>query len=214
MSYKYTYGAKRKKSRRRPTGLLLGLTVALALGGALVAVAGLHHAKKLQASQEIAQHTAADAPTVITNYGLPSRLKIPKLQIDTHIIYVGLTKDGNMSVPNNVIDAGWYKYSALPGNTGTAVIAGHLDGLRGEPGVFSNLSKLAPGDTILVTESNGVSVSFIVRATKRYPQTEQPTEVFTSTSGSHLNIITCTGSWDRSEHRFAERLVVFADKAA
>ena len=152
------------------------------------------------------------APKVDTNYGLPNHIQIPKLKVDAHVIYVGLTKTGNMSVPNNVIDAGWYKYGALPGNTGTAVIAGHLDGLRGEPGVFSNLSKLLPGDTITVTEGNGLVVSFVVRETKSYPQTEQPAEVFTSTSGSHLNLITCTGSWDSSEHQFAKRLVVFADK--
>lgn len=147
------------------------------------------------------------------NYGLPVRVQIPKLSIDAHVINVGLTKDGNMSVPNNVIDAGWYKYGGLPGNSGTAVIAGHLDGLRGEPGVFSSLDKLAAGDVITVSGSNGQAVSFTVRETRSYGQNEQPPEVFKSTLGSHLNLITCTGSWDRSAHRFAKRLVVFADKS-
>jgi sortase (surface protein transpeptidase) len=129
------------------------------------------------------------------------------------VVYEGVAKDGSMSVPTNVIDTGWYKYGALPGNTGTAVIAGHLDGLRGEPGVFSNLNKLVAGDTITVLESNGLTVSFVVRTSRSYSQNEQPNEVFYSTSGAHLNLITCTGNWDSSEHRFAERLVVFADKA-
>jgi LPXTG-site transpeptidase (sortase) family protein len=211
MSYKYTYGVRRD-IRRRLIVSLVCLTIVF--GGVLAAMYGLHHTPKLQPTAMIAMHSPVSTPKINTNFGLPNRLQISKLHIDTHVIYVGLTKDGNMSVPTNVIDAGWYKYGALPGNTGTAVIAGHLDGLRGEPGVFSNLSKLVPGDTILVSESNGVIVSFIVRETKKYPQTEQPTEVFNSTSGSHLNLITCTGNWDSSEHRFAERLVVFADKAA
>lgn len=174
---------------------------------------GLHH----PVVQSYAPVTTVHKPTPIhktsSNYALPVRLQIPKLQIDSTVIYVGLTKDGNMSVPTNVIDAGWYKYSALPGNTGTAVIAGHLDGLRGEPGVFSALDKLAQGDTVTVTESNGSHVSFIVRETRSYDQTAQPKEVFSSDSGSHLNLITCTGSWDSAERQFSKRLVVFADKA-
>lgn len=209
MSYKYEHGKKNK--RRWPTLLPIGLIVVL--GGMAGVIFGLPHPPRHRENLAIAKPTATVVPLPTTNYGLPSRLKIPKLKIDTHVIYVGLTKDGNMSVPTNVIDAGWYKYGALPGNTGTAVLAGHLDGLRGEPGVFSNLGKLAPGDTIQVTETNGLDVSFTVRETKRFAQTEQPAEVFKSTSGSHLNLITCIGNWDKTEHRFAERLVVFADKA-
>lgn len=211
MGYKYTYGVKSNK-RHKYTVLLVGLT--MLLGEEFAAVSVLNHSPKRQLSPVIATHKPAAVHKLSTNYSLPTRLQIPKLQIDTHVIYMGLTKDGNMSVPTNVIDVGWYKYGALPGNTGTAVIAGHLDGLRGEPGVFINLSKLVPGDIISVTEGNGLVVSFVVRETKNYPQTTQPAEVFTSTSGSHLNLITCAGRWDSLEHRYAERLVVFADKAS
>lgn len=188
--------------------------MALIISGTLVAAPSLRRAPASQLSQVIETPKFAAAYNTTINFGLPTRLQIPKLKVDTHIINVGLTKDGNMSVPSNVVDAGWYKYSKLPGNTGTAVIAGHLDGLRGEPGVFSKLSKLIPGDTIFVTEGNGLTVSFVIRKTKTYALTEQPAEVFSSANGSHLNLITCTGNWDKSEHRFAKRLVVFADKAS
>jgi sortase A len=207
----YTYGVKSRK-RLKFAVLLVGLAVLIS--AILVVSYTSHKSLKLYQNPSIVTPTPATVHKEDINYSLPTRLQIPKLQIDTHVIYVGLTKDGNMSVPTNVIDAGWYKYGVLPGVTGTAVMAGHLDGLHGEPGVFSNLSKLVPGDTIEVTESNGLVISFVVRETKSYAQTEQPAEVFTSTSGSHLNLITCTGSWDKSEHRFAKRLVVFADKAS
>ena len=213
MSYTYKHVAKNDK-QRRSTLVLIGLPV---LVGALLAVThayGLRHSSvPLRSSPTLAVSTHPPLPRANTNYGLPTRIQIPKLRVDAHVIYVGLTKDGNMSVPTNVVDAGWYKYGALPGNDGTAVIAGHLDGLRGEPGVFSDLTKLAAGDTITVTETNGLTLSFIVRETRSYLQNEQPAEVFTSASGVHLNLITCTGSWDSAEHRFAKRLVVFADKA-
>lgn len=211
MSQKYTHGVRYKK---RPKWRLLVISlVVLAISG-LTALGYKPHsqAEPIRAPAMTVQ-TPPVAPAAV-NYGLPVRLAVPKLQVNAPITYMGLTKGGQMNVPGNVIDAGWYKYGALPGNVGTAVIAGHLDGLRGEAGVFSRLEKLAAGDSIIVTDSNNKAVVFVVREMKSYGQDEQPSEVFNSTSGAHLNLITCAGSWDKTEKKFAKRLVVFADKAS
>ncbi|PIZ82226.1 MAG: class F sortase, partial [Parcubacteria group bacterium CG_4_10_14_0_2_um_filter_41_6] len=38
-------------------------------------------------------------------------------------------------------------------------------------------------------------------------------EVFNSSDGkAHLNLITCTGVWNKEDNAFSERLVVFTDK--
>lgn len=119
-----------------------------------------------------------------------------------------------MAVPTNVVDVGWYKHGSLPGNKGNAVIAGHLKGLKGEPGVFINLNKLQKGDKVLVIDDKQQTASFVVRETRTYAQNEQPGEVFnTKDDGAHLNLITCTGAWDATQHSFAERLVIFTDKS-
>jgi sortase A len=149
---------------------------------------------------------------LVPNHGLPVRLQIPSIKVDAAIGYMGRTETGNMAVPNNIVDVGWYKYGPLPGNTGSAVIAGHIDGNGGKPGVFINLDKLQVGDTILVLEGKGQTSTFIVKLLRTYGQDEQPPEVFTSSTGAHLNLITCSGAWDRTQHHFLERLVVFADK--
>ncbi|HEX7633142.1 MAG TPA: class F sortase [Candidatus Saccharimonadales bacterium] len=145
--------------------------------------------------------------------GLPVRLEIPKLKISAVVVYMGITKAGAMQTPNNAIDVGWYKYGPLPGNSGSAVIAGHIDGIRGEPGVFSNLDALQPGDPLTVADTQGRSTSFVVREVRTYDQNEQPTEVFNSSNGHHLNLITCAGDWDTAQHHFSKRLVVFTDKS-
>ena len=213
MSYKYKQGVKKEKQFKR-TLFLIGLLVSVGAVLVLTYGYGLRDSPvQPRPSPALAIGSHPPLPRASTSYGLPVRVQIPKLRVDARVIYVGLTKEGNMDVPTNVVDVGWYKYGALPGNIGTAVIAGHLDGLQGEPGVFSDLTKLAAGDTITVTESNGLIFSFIVRETRSYLQHEQPAEVFNSVSGAHLNLITCTGSWDSAEHRFAKRLVVFADRA-
>ena len=146
------------------------------------------------------------------NRNLPVRLIIPSIHVDAPILYMGITKSGTMDVPKNITDTGWYKNGPLPGNRGSAVIAGHIDGLRGQPGVFAELSKLPTGSTVKVTDLNGLSTTFVVRMTKTYAQNDQPDEVFHSTDGIHLNLITCTGNWNSTNHQFSQRLVVFADK--
>jgi LPXTG-site transpeptidase (sortase) family protein len=158
--------------------------------------------------QAISSGTLVDARI---NRGLPSQLVIPKLNVAAKVGYMGLTKSGDMETPSNVHDVGWYKYGAIPGNSGTAVVAGHLDGLKGEPGVFSSLDKLQKGDSFSVIDSKNQTIHFVVRETRTYRYDEQAAEVFNSTEGVHLNLITCIGAWDRSQRHFTQRLVVFAD---
>ncbi len=78
--------------------------------------------------------------------GLPVRLKIPKLNVDAGIQYMGLTPDGVMEIPNNIFDVGWFTGSPRPGEKGNAVITGHVAQIRGgiltKPGVFNNLNEL------------------------------------------------------------------------
>ena len=152
------------------------------------------------------------APSPVVNRGLPARLRIPTLKIDAAIGYVGLNKAGAMDVPANVVDVGWYKHGPLPGNTGSAVIAGHVNGPRGEAGVFSHLEALQPGDSISVADGQDQITLFTVREVRTYDQDEQPNEVFNSSEGAHLNLITCAGSWDTNQRHFLKRLVVFADR--
>jgi sortase (surface protein transpeptidase) len=146
------------------------------------------------------------------NEGLPVRLIVPKLQINAAVEFVGVTSMGAMDVPADITEAGWYKYGAHPGENGSAVIAGHLDGKSGEPGVFIKLDKLQLGDGFSVLDDTGKTTSFVVRRIQAYSQDALPEEVFHSNRGAHLNLITCTGAWDRASKSFSNRLVVFADK--
>jgi len=138
-------------------------------------------------------------------------LKISKIGVDAKVVPVGITKEGNMDVPASIYDVGWYTKGAKPGTKGTAVFAGHLDSASGEAGVFASLNKLAVGDIIKFVKPDGKETSFKVTKTKVYGSTDKPSEVFKSTSGTHLNLITCTGSWDKNKSQYDKRLVVFTD---
>jgi LPXTG-site transpeptidase (sortase) family protein len=154
----------------------------------------------------IVKKTSTDA-----TFGLPVRLLIPKLQVDANISYMGLTKDGDMDVPPDLINVGWYKYGTKPGDIGSAVIAGHLEGTE-DLGVFTDLHKLRAGDGLSVRNDRNEIIKFIVRETRTYKQDERPVEIFNKADGSYLNLITCSGTWSNVQQRYSHRFVVFADK--
>jgi LPXTG-site transpeptidase (sortase) family protein len=144
-------------------------------------------------------------------YGLPLRLIIPKINVDANILYMGLTPTGDMDVPADLVNVGWYKFGPHPGDKGSAVIAGHLEGVK-DLGVFIDLDKLQKGDILSTLDDKGVTTTFAVRELKTYPQKDRPSEIFHSEDGAHLNLITCTGIWNNTTKRYSQRLVVFADK--
>lgn len=200
-----------KLGRKLACALLCGVVVALVLAFCTVRMPSKEIPTTAPIQALVLPDKSSKVVVAAANHGLPKRLQIPALNIDAAILYMGVNKSGAMETPGNAVDVGWYKYGALPGNNGSAVIAGHIDGSKGEPGVFSRLAELKPGDILTVSDNLNGSASFTVKDLKVYDQDEQPDEVFNSSQGSHLNLITCTGSWDASNHRFLKRLVVFAD---
>jgi sortase (surface protein transpeptidase) len=92
--------------------------------------------------------------------------------------------------------AGWYRYSPVPGALGPAVIAGHVDSAAVGPSVFFRLSSLRPGDTALVTRTDGSVAEFAVDGVRRYPKGQFPTElVYGDTDHAALRLITCGGAF-------------------
>ncbi len=145
--------------------------------------------------------------------GLPVRLRIPTIGVDTAIEDAVITPDGKMDVPNNSLNVAWFSPGPHPGQEGSAVIGGHFGIKGGIPFVFYNLNKLKSGDTIYVVDDRGSTITFIVRSTKSFDRNADATTVFTSQDGvAHLNLITCEGVWNQVNGTYPERLVVFTDK--
>lgn len=155
--------------------------------------------------------TVTQAPIVDkASIGSPVRLIIPSININANIQHLGVTQTGEMEIPANIIDVGWFSLGPRPGERGSAVIAGHFNGENNEAGVFNNLHKLKMGDQLYIEDDNGKTTSFIVRETRTY-KPGYADEVFNLSNGAHLNLITCDGVWDAVEKSYSKRLVVFAD---
>lgn len=142
--------------------------------------------------------------------GSPVRLSIPAINVNAEIEHVDVNTVGEMEVPNNTVDVGWFKLGPRPGDKGSAVISGHLDGKNGEAGVFINLYKLKKGDKVYIKDDKEKITTFIVRESRTY-NPGYAEEVFSSNDSAHLNLVTCDGVWDGVRKSYSKRLVVFAD---
>jgi LPXTG-site transpeptidase (sortase) family protein len=144
------------------------------------------------------------------NRTLPVRIKIPKIGVDANIQSVGVAASGDMDVPSNADDVGWFEMGARPGELGSAVMAGHFDDKDGRAGVFYGISNLEIGDELFIEDDKGIFLTFVVRGIRIFDP-GYVDEVFNQVNGKYLNIITCDGAWDNKTKSFSKRLVVFTE---
>lgn len=157
---------------------------------------------------------ASSTQNSLTDAPLPDRLIIPKLDIDTDIQHVGITKAGNMAAPDNFVDVSWYKFGTLPGERGSAVISGHEDNAISTPAVFYDLHKLVVGDEVIVVGEDGERLRFRVTKTEIHPYNlSGPAleNIFNAKDANRLNLITCAGDWLPSAKTNDKRLVVYTE---
>lgn len=155
-------------------------------------------------------------PNYLQNYKvapqLPQLLTISKIGVSARVLQVGVDSNNQMEVPKTAYDVAWYNGSSRPGENGAMVIDGHVQGVAG-PAIFSNLKKLAAGDTITVQRGDGKQFTYTVVKTETIPVGDVDTGkllVSADTNKPGLNLITCAGSYDQSADQFDSRTIVYA----
>jgi LPXTG-site transpeptidase (sortase) family protein len=145
---------------------------------------------------------------------IPVRIVIPKIAVDTTVEHVGIGSNGHMKVPSSYATTAWYEPGFKPGDLGHAVIAGHLDNGLGLKAVFAHLKDLEVGDRIYLYDSVQADSSplvFQVVKKESYPDEAAPlSDIYGSSTGKYLNLITCSGNWIQARKSYDERLVVTA----
>jgi LPXTG-site transpeptidase (sortase) family protein len=145
--------------------------------------------------------------------GLPVRLQIPVIGVDSLIEDATITPDGRMDVPAGSVDVAWFALGPHPGQVGSAVIGGHYGIENGVPFVFYQLDKLKVGDNVFIIDDKNDTLAFVVRKIESFDRNADATPVFTSSDGlAHLNLITCEGVWNQVDGNYPQRLVVFTDQ--
>ncbi|MCR6490673.1 class F sortase [Amycolatopsis sp. OK19-0408] len=215
-------GGRRRTVRR----LLLALVVVLALAGGVLIWVGV---TRPSGPGSVASVGSIPAPTttlstsdptttappvsrspVPLSRSAPVSLRVPSIGVSSSLLSLGLNPDRTVESPKDFGKAGWYDLGPTPGEVGASVILGHIDSYRG-PAVFYRLSKLGPGDQILVLRGDGKTAAFTVDAKRQYPKSGFPAnDVYGAVDYAGLRLVTCGGEFDRAARSYLDNIVVYA----
>ena len=152
--------------------------------------------------------TTVPATTEPAAPAYPVSVSIPSIKVQTTLQLLTLDSSGALNPPTNLVQAGWYTGSSVPGQAGPAVLAGHVDSVSG-PAVFYRLGLLKVGDTVTVTLSDQSTVEFSVTRVDSYPKNDFPTlSVYGPVPDPELRLITCGGSF--ANGHYLNNTVVYA----
>jgi Sortase domain len=206
------HGAARSRAGRVATQI--GLTVAVIaalIGSTTVAVMTRLPIPHVAAAAPVLFDPVPAAPAPLPVVAGATTLDVPRLGIDrSRLIDLGVDASGVLIPPTSTAVAGWLTGSAVPGEVGPSIIAGHVDSYLG-PGIFFRLDTLRPGDMVSVGRSDGVTVRFRVTDVIIVPKDQFPTDaVYGPTPGSELRLITCGGGFDHQARRYLSNVIVSA----
>jgi LPXTG-site transpeptidase (sortase) family protein len=114
------------------------------------------------------------------------RLSIPAIGVNAGIIAVGVTRSGHLAIGGSVRDVYRWRSGVLPGQQGSAVLAGHT--WSKGPGVFDNLGRLRPGNLVVIGK-NRFQVTRVRRVTGM--STQEVSQLFSDRGKARLVLITC-----------------------
>ena len=143
----------------------------------------------------------------------PVMLALPSVGVTAPVIAVGVS-EGNLQVPDDPAQVGWWTSSAEAGaDTGSVIIDGHVDTASGGPGALyrMGIGKLQLGDTVVVTTVLGRKISYRIYAQSVYLKAAGlPADIFAASREPRLVLITCGGAFDSAGRTYADNVVVFA----
>ncbi|MFE3030602.1 class F sortase [Streptomyces canus] len=192
---------------------IAGVTVVALCSGAWLLRSGAetHAPPQPSAAQARAGGDSGRAAVPALPPSPPDRVRIPAIRVNAPLMALALTAGGSLDVPpaskKNL--AGWYEAGTLPGETGTAIVAGHVDNAEG-PAVFYDLGALRKGSAIEVDRRDGSVAVFTVDAVEVYDAKHFPDEkVYGAAKRPELRVITCGGGYSRATG-YRGNVVVFA----
>ncbi|MFD6565025.1 class F sortase [Micromonospora profundi] len=208
-----------------------GALAAMAVGVAALTVAtlvacGSQPAENVGAEEANALATATATPPVTGDVPVatgdlpagakvipPVRLVIPEIDVTATVNAVGINERTNeFEVPPSVDQIGWYRYGpGLEADSGSVVIAGHVDSAKQGKGAFFRLRELDQGDTLTATGRDGKERKYRVVAREEYDKTKIPLDRYFARDGkARLTLITCGGPFDAKARKYRDNIVVTA----
>ena len=145
-------------------------------------------------------------------FSRPIHISIPAIGVSAPVSELGLNADGTVQVPTDFAVPGWYKYGQSPGQTGSAVILGHVDNYHG-PAVFFYINRLKGGDHVVVNLADHRTVTFKVIGVDMYSKSNFPSAlVYGPRHYPSLQLVTCGGVFDHQTGHYLSNIVVYTER--
>ncbi|RTK94963.1 class F sortase [Candidatus Saccharibacteria bacterium] len=213
-----------KPRRHHPAGqkALLAMAIIVFVAGIAVAALGLKTNKEIKAqltSAPAAQTDSSEKKPSDQAFALhmvdpsePRYIHISKIGVKARVTAQGLDRNGALNAPGNVHDVGWYRMSRKPGESGAMLLDSHVSG-KTTKGAFYRLKDLRADDQIEVERGDGQTFTYRVVSSvvSDADKTDMRAAMQSIEPGKPgLNLITCTGAFDKATETYAQRLTVFA----
>lgn len=157
----------------------------------------------------------ATVPPVAPDPAAPAKVTVDWAGITAPVRAVGTDDAGQMELPADPADAGWYRFSAAPSaTTGTTVLAAHVDAVGYGVGPFAHLVDVPKGTRITLTDTAGRQTAYRIDSVSLLTKTGVPWKsIFTTTGARRVVLVTCGGAFNYQTHHYLSNLVVTASPA-
>lgn len=168
------------------------------------------------AAPEIGRSSARLGDVDLSRPTPPADIQLPSIGVDAPVVPVGIEPDGLMTVPEDVDTVGWYQWGGTPGgDTGTTVLAGHVDSRSQGRGAFFDLRAMGVGDEVSVTDADGATTTWRVVGRRTFDKASLPVdELYRRDGQPRLVLITCGGDFDADVRSYESNVVVEAEPVA
>lgn len=126
----------------------------------------------------------------------PVRVVVDGSPIDMPVVPVGVEDNSVMTIPDNHVELGWYRYGPAPGaDEGAAVVAGHVDTLT-EVTPMARLKDVPVGAEVRVERADGSVLRYRTESVQHVHKTSlADADLFRRTGEPVLHLVTCGGEW-------------------
>ncbi len=138
-----------------------------------------------------------------------NEVDIPSLGVTAPLLAEPLVR-GYLTIPSDVNNVGWYSGGGrLGAQTGTLLIAGHVNYVGQGWGAFGHLADLQRGTAVFTTDSAGAVQAWRVIAVTAMLQAQLPKGIFDASGPRRLVLVTCGGVLE-PDHLYNDNVVVYA----
>jgi sortase (surface protein transpeptidase) len=132
--------------------------------------------------------------------------------IDATVRPVGVAADGQVEIPEDARQVGWYRFGPAAGQPrGSVVIVGHRDSRTQGAGALFRLNEAQVGDIVALTMADGSELSYRVVERRQYEKKVLPlSQLFDWEGPARLTLVTCGGPYDKRQGGYLDNIVVTA----